>query len=96
LTGITLAHNPATTITLGSSTLNPGASTTWSATYQPAAISSGDGTIPGRFFFDDTIRVTAATPAVGPPLSPAAGCSPAALACAGASCAICPSGSCLP
>src|SRR5262249_14891233 len=72
--GITLAHNPATTVTLGSSTLNPGASTTWSATYQPAAISSGDGTIPGRFFFDDTIRVTAATPSVGPPLTPVAGC----------------------
>jgi len=96
LTGITLAHDPAATVTLGSSTLNPGASTTWSVTYQPAAISSGDGTVPGRYFFDDTIRVTAATPAVGPPLSPAAGCSPAALACAGASCAICPSGSCLP
>ena len=96
LTGITLAHDPAATVTLGSSTLNPGASTTWSVTYQPAAISSGDGTVPGRYFFDDTIRVTAATPAVGPPLSPAAGCSPAALACAGASCAICPSGSCVP
>lgn len=96
LSGITLAHNPATTVNLTSSTLNPGESTSWSATYQPADISSGDGTIPGRFFFDDTIRVTAATPAVGPPLSPAVGCpDPLDLACAGASCAICPPGSCV-
>jgi len=96
LSGITLAHNPATTVNLTSSTLNPGQSTSWSATYQPAAISSGDGTIPGRYFFDDTIRVTAATPAVGPPLSPVAGCpDPNDLACAGASCAICPPGSCV-
>src|SRR5439155_1343722 len=57
LSGITLAHNPATTVNLTSSTLNPGESTSWSATYQPADISSGDGTIPGRYFFDDTIRV---------------------------------------
>src|SRR5262245_24621564 len=96
LTGITLANNPATTVNLTSSTLNPGESTTWSATYQPADISSGDGTIPGRYFFDDTIRVTAATPAVGPPLSPVAGCpDPNDLACAAASCAICPPGSCV-
>jgi hypothetical protein len=96
LSGITLADNPATTVTLGSSTLNPGASTTWSASYQPAAISSGNGTIPGRYFFDDTIRVTAATPALGPPLSPVAGCpNPADLACAGADCPICPPGSCV-
>ena len=74
LTGITLAHNPAATVTLASSTLNPGESTSWSATYQPAAITSGDGTIPGRYFFDDTIRVTAATPAVGPSPSPVGGC----------------------
>src|SRR6266496_4146598 len=95
LTGITLADNPAATITLGSSTLNPGDSTTWSATYQPADISSGDGTIPGRYFFDDTIRVTAATAVVGPNPTPIPGCSPAALACAAASCAICPPGSCV-
>jgi hypothetical protein len=96
LTGITLAHNPATTVTLGSSTLNPGQSTSWSATYKPAAITSGDGTTPGRYFFDDTIRVTAATPAVGPPLSPVDGCpDPNDLACAGASCPICPPGSCV-
>jgi hypothetical protein len=97
LTGITLAHNPAATVTLASSTLNPGESTSWSATYQPAAITSGDGTIPGRYFFDDTIRVTAATPAVGPSPSPVGGCPDANdLACAGASCPICPPGSCPP
>jgi hypothetical protein len=96
LSGITLAHNPATTVNLTSSTLDPGQSTSWSATYQPAAISSGDGTIPGRYFFDDTIRVTAATPAVGDPLPHVAGCpDPNDLACAAASCAICPPGSCV-
>ena len=95
LTGITLAHNPAATVNLTSSTLNPGESTSWSATYQPADISSGDGTDPGRYFFDDTIRVTAATADVGPNPTPIPGCSPAALACAAASCAICPPGSCV-
>ena len=78
-------------ITLTKSTLNPGEMTTWSATYQPAAVPS-DGTCN----FADTIRVTAATPAVGPPLSPVAGCpDPNDLACAGASCPICPPGSCV-
>ncbi len=88
LTGITLADNPAATITFDSSTpLDPGQSTTWSATYQPAAVPS-DGTCN----FADTIRVTAATPALGPPLSPVAGCpDPNDLACAGAACPLCPS-----
>jgi hypothetical protein len=97
LTGITLANDPATTVNLTSSTLNPGACTSWSASYQPADISSGDGTIPGRFFFDDVIRVTDATPALGDPIPPPApGVCPgsADLACSGASCAICPPGSC--
>src|SRR5262249_49497210 len=97
LTGITLAHVPATTVNLTSTTLNPGACTDWSATYQPAAISSGDGTIPGRYFFDDEVRVAAATPAVGPPLTPPGPeiCpSPTDLACAGAGCPICPAGFC--
>jgi hypothetical protein len=95
LSGITLAHVPVTTVNLTSSTLNPGACTTWSATYQPSEISSGDGTIPGRYFFDDEIRVTAATPAIGPPLTPPGMCpGPNDLACAGASCAICPPGFC--
>jgi hypothetical protein len=97
LSGITLDHDPDTIVTLTSSTLSPGACTTWSASYQPSAISSGDGTIPGRYFFDDVISVTAATPAVGPPLTPPAPgiCSdPADLACAGASCAMCPPGFC--
>ena len=96
LTNVTLADNPAATITFTQTTLNPGQSASWSATYDPAAISSGDGTVPGRYFFDDTIRVTGATPAVGPPLPPAAGCpDPNDLACATASCAICPPGSCV-
>jgi hypothetical protein len=97
LSAITLANDPATTVNLTSSTLNPGACTSWSASYQPADISSGDGTIPGRFFFDDVIRVTAATPALGGPIPPPApGVCPGStdLACSGASCAICPPGSC--
>jgi hypothetical protein len=87
LTGITLANNPATTVNLTKSTLDPAESTTWSATYQPAALPS-DGT----FNFADTIRVTAATPAIGDALPHAAGCTDAdALACAGATCPLCPS-----
>jgi hypothetical protein len=98
LSGITLADNPTATITFDSSTpLAPGQSRNWSATYRPAAISSGDGTIPGRYFFDDTIRVTAATPALGDPLPFAVGCPDAHdLACDTVSCAICPPGSCNP
>jgi hypothetical protein len=97
LGAIMLANVPATTVNLTSSTLAPGACTDWSATYQPSAISSGDGTIPGRFFFDDTIRVTAATPVIGPPITPPTpGVCPEStdLACAGASCPICPAGFC--
>src|SRR5262245_5528995 len=72
LSGITLANDPATAVNLTSTTLNPGACTGWSASYQPADISSGDGTVPGRYFFDDVIRVTAATPAIGPAITPPA------------------------
>jgi hypothetical protein len=97
LTGITLAHDPNTVVTLGTNTLNPGESTSWSANYQPDTISSGDGTIPGRYFFDDTIRVTAAHAVVGPDPTPPGGCpSPTDLACAGATCPICPPGACPP
>jgi hypothetical protein len=85
LTGITLADNPAATITLTKSTLNPGEMTTWSATYQPAAVPS-DGTCN----FADTIRVTAATAVVGPNPTPVPNCpDPNDLACAGASCPLC-------
>lgn len=97
LSGITLDHDPDTTVNLTSSTLAPGACTDWSATYQPSEISSGDGTIPGRYFFDDDISVTAATPAIGPPITPPGpGVCPVStdLACAGASCEICPPGFC--
>src|SRR5262249_36998067 len=89
LSGIALANDPATAVNLTATTLNPGACTSWSASYQPADISSGDGTVPGRYFFDDVIRVTAATPAIGPAITPPApGVCPgsADLACAGASC----------
>ena len=88
LTNITLADNPAAaTITPNNFGLDPGQSTTWSATYQPAAV-PGDGTCN----FADTIRVTAATPAIGDPLPSVGGCpDPNDLACAGASCPLCPS-----
>jgi hypothetical protein len=97
LSGITLANVPATTVNLTSSTLDPGVCTGWSASYQPADISSGDGTIPGRYFFDDVIRVTAATPALGNPIPPPGpGVCPVStdLACGGASCEICPPNLC--
>ena len=97
LTGVTLAHVPATTVNLTLSALNPGTCTSWSASYQPSAISSGDGTVPGRYFFDDKIRVTAATPALGGPITrpgPGVCPNPADLACAGASCEICPPNLC--
>jgi hypothetical protein len=86
LTGITLADNPAATITFdGVTPLGPGQSRNWSATYRPAAVPS-DGTCN----FADTIRVTAATPDIGT-VTPAVGCpDPNDLACAGANCQLCP------
>jgi hypothetical protein len=88
LSGITLADIPSATITFdGVTPLAPGGTRNWSATYQPAAV---DSLAPCNFA--DTIRVTAATPAIGPSPSPVAGCpNPNDLACAGASCPLCPS-----
>ena len=88
LSNIVLADNPAATITFdGVTPLAPGQSRNWSATYQPADV-PGDGTCN----FADVIRVTAATPAIGDPPPPAVGCpDPNDLACAGASCQLCPS-----
>jgi hypothetical protein len=88
LTNITLADNPAANITFdGLTPLAPGGSRNWSATYQPADV-PGDGTCN----FADTIRVTAATPAIGDPVPPAVGCpDPNDLACASAACELCPS-----
>ena len=86
LTGITLADNPAATINLTKSTLDPGEMTTWSATYQPDALPSVACNFP------DVIRVTAATPVIGDPVPFATGCpDPTDLACAAAACALCPS-----
>jgi hypothetical protein len=88
LTNIILADNPAVTITFdGLTPLAPGQSRNWSATYQPADV-PGDGTCN----FADTIRVTAATAVVGPNPTPVPGCpDPNDLACAGATCPLCPS-----
>jgi hypothetical protein len=89
LTNITLADNPAATITFTQTTIDPGQSAPWSATYEPAAL-PGDGT----FNFADTIRVTAATAAIGPNPTPPpmSTCpDPNDLACAGATCPLCPS-----
>jgi len=86
LTGITLADNPAATITLTKSTLNPGEQTTWSATYQPDAVPE----VPCKF--PDVIRVTAATPDIGDPVPFSTVCpDPTDLACASAACELCPS-----
>jgi hypothetical protein len=98
LNNIVLAHSPITSINLSSNTLAPGACATWDATYLPPSISSGNGAIPGRYFFDDSISVASATPAVGPPLTPPGpGVCPSSgdLACAAASCPLCPPGLCV-
>jgi hypothetical protein len=89
LTNITLADNPDANITFTQTTIDPGQSANWSATYEPAALPS-DGT----FNFADTIRVTAATAAIGPnPTPPPSGTCPDPndLACAGKTCPLCPS-----
>ncbi len=64
--------------------------------YQPTAFdASSDGQTNGRFSFTDTISVTSATPALGPPISPVGGiCPVGALACSPVSCPLCSAGEC--
>jgi len=101
LSGVTLADTPSATISLVSSSLAPKGQTgdcaNYTANYFPSTISSSG--VAGRFLFSDTISVTSATPALGPPLSPApaaAACPNATdLACKPVSCPICPAGVCI-
>ncbi|MCE5306576.1 MAG: hypothetical protein LLG20_02945 [Acidobacteriales bacterium] len=100
LSGINLSDDPAATITATypgtPGTLAPTECATYSGTYQPSAISSGDGTTAGRYLFADTISVSGAKSALGSDPPAVAGCS-GAQACAAKSCAICvdsPTGLC--
>lgn len=107
LTGIALGDVPNVSISYSGSTLAPGACAPWTATYQASSITSADpnGLIASRYFFADTINVTAATPALGT-LSPPKdangnfmcpnGSGGGYFACAAQSCPICPSGLCAP
>lgn len=66
-------------------------------TYIPTSFdSSSTGTSNGRFLFDDTVSVTGATPAIGPPITPVtcAATGGSVLACAGQQCPLCPLGEC--
>ncbi len=65
-------------------------------TYQPTSFDPGStGNSNGRFLFDDTIRVTSATSAFGPPVTAVAGCpSTSDLACDTKACPLCPQGEC--
>ncbi len=106
LTGITLADDPVALspgITPNGFTLNPGQCTADSGApadptgaYQPTSANvSGNGSIPGRFFFADTLFVTAATAAIGSNPTPVgAPCPAGALACGAQSCPLCPLNEC--
>ena len=98
LQNIILANDPTADITFTSVTLAPkdetGSCAPWSATYTPTEISDGDGSGPGRYFFDDTIKVTAAKTVFGESLPANELCEGGAVACKFASCPICPEGFC--
>lgn len=67
-----------------------------SGTFQPTSFDpNSTGNSGGRFLFDDTIRVTGATPALGPPIPPVQGCPGGSdLACSAVACPLCPQGEC--
>ncbi len=103
LTGITLADDPVALspgITPNGFTLNPGQCTgdvgapaDPTGTYRPT--SATNGSVPGRYFFADTLSITAATAAIGPNPTPVgAPCPAGALACGAQSCPLCPVGTC--
>lgn len=106
LTNIQLQDYPGALspgITPNGFTLNPGACTGTtgnpanpSAVTQPtSADPASTGNSNGRYLFDDSISVTSATPAVGPALSPVAGCTNSTdLACSSVQCPLCPQGEC--
>ena len=104
LTGIGLADSPAAALTPGSvSVLEPAGSpngtdcASVTGIYQPTAYdANSDGATNGRYTFSDLISVTSATPALGPPIPPVGGtlCPAGSLACAPATCPLCPNGQC--
>ena len=84
LTNVTLADDPAATITPNNFTLNPGQTQHVTGSYFPS------GPAPGSCNFSDVIRVTGATATLGSPPQPATGCpSSTDLACAPATCPLC-------
>ena len=65
------------------------------SSYQPTAFDpTSDGATNGRYTFTDTISITSATPALGPPIGAAMGCTNGALACSSVSCPLCSGGEC--
>ena len=97
---IGLTDAPAATITLGASTLAPGACTSYSATYVPSNIDQVVGGVggpgAGRYFFNDLITISSASADVGSLCtlnSPNCPTGPAActgkFGCASQSCPIC-------
>jgi hypothetical protein len=75
LTGINVTDVPGATISIAwpgaAGTLAPGAQATYSGTYAPSSISTGDGTGAGRYGFTDNIFVNGAQASFGsaPPAS---------------------------
>lgn len=107
LTAVGLADSPAATLTPGSiSVLEPAGSVDGSGnptdcadvtgSYTPTGYDAGnDGATNGRYTFTDLISVTSATPALGsiPPTTSTL-CPAGSLACAPATCPLCPNGEC--
>ena len=104
LTNVGIADDPAATLSSTSiSVLDPtgtvvnGVATDCAdvtGSYTPTT-AGGDGSTNGRFSFTDTISVTSATPALGPPIQPVGGLCPAgALACSEVTCNMCNAGEC--
>jgi hypothetical protein len=100
LSSIAVTDVPGATISIAwptatSGQLAPGASATYSGTYVPSSISSGNGTTAGRYGFADNIFVTGAKAALGD--NPAAktsctgitGAPAGAQSCDGKTCNIC-------
>jgi hypothetical protein len=75
LSGITVTDVPGAAISIAwpgaAGTLNPGDQATYSGTYVPSSISTGNGTGAGRYGFTDNIFITGAKASLGsdPPAS---------------------------
>lgn len=82
VTGLSVTDNPPTSITLGSTTLNNGASTTYSGSYFPSTCNTTDG---GRCAFTDTASASG---------SGGAGTGTISSSPQSATCHLCPPGAC--